>query len=87
MAKFQKGNAGKPKGAQNKLTKTVREAVELAFNQMQEDPTKKYSLITWGKENPKDFYAIAAKLIPVQMDLKGELKIGLDSEIYERKAE
>jgi hypothetical protein len=37
MAKFEKGNAGKPKGAQNKFTKSVKEAFEIAFNELQGD--------------------------------------------------
>jgi hypothetical protein len=67
MAKFQQGNNGKPKGAKNKLTKSVREAFQVAFNQMNADPKKDYSLFEWGKKNPKEFYIIASKLIPLQL--------------------
>ncbi len=83
---FEKNNKlgkGRGKGNPNKITKTIRTAVETVFNEMQEDETKKYSLKKWAQENPKDFYLIAAKLIPSQIDLKGEIKIGLDTEVYE----
>lgn len=77
MAKFQKGNAGKPKGAKNKITKTVKEVVFDVFEQLQVDP--KANLLNWGKENPTEFYKIAAKLIPTdvkaQVDNSGAMEI------------
>jgi len=66
---FKKGNPGRPKGAENKFTKTVRETVLEVFNQLQEDP--KHSLAAFAKDNPTEFYKIASKLIPT--DLKAEL--------------
>jgi hypothetical protein len=68
--RFGKGNPGKPKGAVNHLTKTVKEAVLDAFNELQKD--KAHNLVTFAKKNPRDFYAIAAKLIPT--DIKAEVK-------------
>jgi len=65
MPVFKKGEGGRPKGAQNKLTKTVKETVLAAFNELQKDP--KANIITWGRENPRDFYQIAAKLIPTEL--------------------
>lgn len=68
MAKFEKGDgrARKPKGATNKLTRTVKECVLDAFNDLQKDP--KVKLSKWGKENPTEFYKIAAKLIPTEVN-------------------
>lgn len=67
MGKFVKGEAtGRPKGAINKLTKTVKERVLEAFNELQEDAEA--NLVTWGMKNPKDFYQIAAKLIPTEVN-------------------
>lgn len=63
---FQKGNAGKPKGAVNKLTRTVKETVLAAFNDLQNDP--KTNIVAWGKDNPTEFYKIAAKLIPTEVN-------------------
>lgn len=63
---FKKGNKGKPKGAKNKITKTVKQAVLEVFNELQNDP--KASLLEWGKKNPRDFYQIAAKLIPTEVE-------------------
>ncbi len=75
MAKgqFEKGNAGKPKGAINKLTKTVKERVLEVFNELQTDPQS--NLLSWAKEEPTEFYKIAAKLIPSDINAKIEGKI------------
>lgn len=59
---------GRKAGTPNKLTKTVKEAFEQAFNAMQEQPGVK--LGDWGKENPTEFYKIAAKLIPSEINAK-----------------
>lgn len=71
---FKEGNAGKPKGAKNKITKTVKETVLAAFNDLQEDP--KANILKWAKDNPTDFYKIAAKLIPTEItgDIKATIK-------------
>jgi hypothetical protein len=61
---FKKGDprAGRPPGTPNKLTATVRDTVLSVFHQLQE--SKEHSLLTFAKDNTKDFYQIAAKLIP-----------------------
>lgn len=66
MAQFQKGNTGKPKGATNKLTKSVKEAFEVAFNELQGDENA--NLATWAKQNTTEFYKLAAKLIPTSVN-------------------
>jgi hypothetical protein len=63
---FIKGNKGKPKGAQNKLTKSVKEAFEIAFSELQGD--SEANLTNWAKENPTEFYKLAAKLIPTSVN-------------------
>lgn len=70
---FEKGNPGKPKGATNLLTRTVKETVLAAFNELQKDP--KANLIAWGKTKPGEFYQIAAKLIPTEISAKFEGKV------------
>lgn len=68
--KFQPGNPGRPKGTPNHLTRTVKETVLAVFNKLQDDP--KNNLEEFAKKYPRDFHAIAAKLIPT--DIKGEVK-------------
>jgi hypothetical protein len=65
---FTKGNTGRPKGAVNKTTKTVKEVVLAAFNDLQTDP--KNNILQFAKENPKEFYQIAAKLIPTEINAR-----------------
>ena len=62
---FKPGNPGKPKGAVSHLTKTVKETVLEVFNKLQADPV--HDLAAFAKKNPRDFYAIAAKLIPTEV--------------------
>lgn len=68
---FKKGNKGRPEGAVNKLTKTVRDTFAEVFNELQEDPNVKLS--AFGKKFPKEFYAMASKLIPTE--ISGELQV------------
>lgn len=65
---FEKGNEGRPKGAQNKLTKTVKETVLSVFNEIQASP--KHNLKAFAEKYPRDFYQIAAKLIPTEINAK-----------------
>ncbi len=62
---FKKGNPGKPKGAVGKVTKTVKETVLAVFNDLQADP--KANLTAFAQKYPRDFYAIASKLIPTEV--------------------
>lgn len=62
---FKPGNTGRPTGTQNKLTRTVKETVLAVFNDLQSD--SKHDLTTFAKKYPRDFYQIAAKLIPTEI--------------------
>lgn len=65
MAKFEKGNPGKPKGAVTKATKLVKEVFADVFTELQND--EKAKLLEWAKKNPTEFYKLASKLIPIQL--------------------
>lgn len=68
MAKFEKGHPGaKPKGSVNKLTASVKDAFNSAFNELQLKPD--VNLIEWGEKNPTDFYKLCSKLIPAAVDV------------------
>lgn len=69
---FKKGKpftGGRKKGSVNKITKTVKETVLAVFNDLQDDAQN--NLMAFAKENPKEFYQIAAKLIPTEMSQIG----------------
>ena len=65
--RFKKGEAtGRPKGAVNKTTRAVKEVFATVFSNLQEDP--KYNLEKWAKGNITEFYKLATKLIPTEID-------------------
>ncbi len=67
--KGESGNpGGRPKGSQNTLTKTVKETVLTVFNELQSEKT--VNLKAFAKKYPRDFYQIAAKLIPTEIQAK-----------------
>ena len=72
---FVKGKSGNEKGRQkgtpNHLTKTVKETVMAAFEDLQNDP--RANIVAWGKDNPTEFYKIAAKLIPTEISANVEV--------------
>lgn len=67
---FLPGNPGKQAGTVPRLNKTVKETVLAVFNDLQTDP--KTGLKSFAVKYPRDFYAIAARLIPTE--LTGTLK-------------
>lgn len=58
---------GRPKGVQNKLTRKVKEAFEATFEDLQRGGGPS-SLGAWAKDNPTEFYKIASKLIPAELN-------------------
>jgi hypothetical protein len=59
---------GRPKGLQNKFTRTVKVAFEEAFKDLQEDESDPAHLKRWARANPTQFYQIASKLIPAELN-------------------
>lgn len=77
---FEKGKVktgGREKGVQNHLTKTVKETVLEVFNKLQDDP--KANLESFAKKYPREFYQIAAKLIPTE--ITGNIKTTIRAKI------
>jgi hypothetical protein len=69
-ASFKKGEVkpgqntkGKPKGAINKVSRSVKEALTEAFDKMGGVP----SLVKWGRLNQTDFYKLWTRLLPIQI--------------------
>jgi len=56
---------GRSKGTPNKVTQTVRERFQTAFELLQSHETS--NLRTWAENNPTEFYRLASKLIPLQV--------------------
>ncbi len=70
---------GRPKGAQNKLTRTIKEAFREAF----ERRGGVDALIQWAKKDESAFYSLVSKLIPTEV--VGQLDVTLLT-VEERKA-
>ena len=66
FVKGQSGNpAGRPEGATSPLSRTVKQTVLDVFNILQNDP--QHSLEAFARKHPRDYYQIAAKLIPTEV--------------------
>lgn len=64
---------GRKKGTPNKVTSSIKNAFKEAFEEM----GGAAALMKWGKDNPTDFYKLASKLIPteVQTSVEGSLTV------------
>lgn len=67
MAKGRK-TGGRRKGALNKKTVEVKQALTEAFEKLGGIE----SLVRWGKENPTAFYPLWIKLLPMQAQVTGK---------------
>ncbi|KKN67229.1 hypothetical protein LCGC14_0464020 [marine sediment metagenome] len=66
---------GRQKGTQNKLTTSFKELVMQTYCELERKKDK--GMLIWALENETDFYKIASKLIPTEMQgqMTGELLI------------
>jgi hypothetical protein len=77
---------GRQKGSLNKFGASVKESVLNAFMELQKDDQA--NIVNWGKKNPKEFYIIAAKLIPTEMAVKAEItEIEIKKTVLTKKGE
>lgn len=84
MAKGKKTGGGSRLGKPNKVTATVREAFEKAFTLLQDDDQA--NLGSWARSNPTEFYKLAAKLIPTDVNLQGTVQYVVKSEFPDAPA-
>lgn len=75
MAIGKKTGGGSRLGKPNKLTKSFKELLADTITKLQDDP--KANMETWAKENPTEFYKIASKLIPTELEAKVDGEIGI----------
>ena len=69
---------GRPKGSANGTTVAMRTAVATVFEDLQashEGEGRYPHFLAWAKENPTEFYRIAARQLPLQVET-GEPRIG-----------
>jgi hypothetical protein len=59
---------GRPKGAANKNTATMKAAIQSVYDALQAKAGKPHGhFLAWAQEQPTEFYKLAGKLIPVQV--------------------
>lgn len=59
-----KPGPGRPKGSPNKATVSVKAAFEQAFDKLGGVD----ALLAWAADEPREFYKLYAKLLPVQVN-------------------
>lgn len=68
---------GRPPGSPNKVGQTIKQCFIDVFNKLQEekdgDGNRPYALETFAKQHPDEFYKLASKLIPTEVESKGKL--------------
>jgi hypothetical protein len=70
---------GRKKGALNRTTVQMRHAISAVFQDLQEGHAGRGEyphFLDWAKENPTDFYRIAARQLPLQVETTSQA-IGL----------
>lgn len=72
---FKKGEGGRQAGATNITTRLVKEVFNDVFTDLQSHPTA--NLKTWAASDPGEFYKLASKLIPAQMNIAGDINHSL----------
>ncbi len=76
---------GRKKGEINKTTAAMKTAIMHVYAALQDKTGKEHGhFIDWAEGNPTDFYKIASKLIPVQLDHSGGVTIIAASSADER---
>ena len=75
--RFTKGGLpgpGRPKGSANRVTVAMRDAVIAVFEDLQASHQGEGHyphFLAWAKANPTEFYRMAARQLPVQLDTGG----------------
>ncbi len=73
-------NAGKgrPKGSRNKTTVAMRDAILHVYEDLQAKSGRDHGHFSeWAEENATEFYKIAAKLIPLDVNANVNGQLGL----------
>jgi hypothetical protein len=69
---------GRPKGAKNKTTVVMKDAITAVYADLQEETGKEHGhFLDWAKTNATEFYKIAAKLLPMDVNANVQGQIGM----------
>lgn len=69
---------GRPKGVKNKTTLAMKEAISSVYADLQADAGGDHAHFKgWAQLNPTEFYKIAARLIPQDVNANVNANVGL----------
>ena len=60
--------SGRQAGSPNKITTAFKDAVRIVYDDIGGHP----AFAAWARENPTEFYKIAARLIPSEVNVKAD---------------
>ena len=73
-----KPGPGRPRGVPNKTTLAMKAAISSVYEKLQNKSGGDHAHFEqWAEENPTEFYRIAAKLIPVDLNANVQGQIGM----------
>jgi len=64
---------GRQKGSVNRITRAFKDAVRVVYD----DIGGHAAFAAWARENPGDFYRIAARLIPSEVRIQEQRKVAV----------
>jgi hypothetical protein len=76
---------GRQAGTPNRVTASIRQAFQEAFDRLQSDDEA--CLDAWAKKNLTEFYKLSSKLIPLDVAVQGGLTLNVVSGLPECEAD
>lgn len=64
-------SGGRQKGSQNRITRAFKDAIRIVYD----DIGGHAAFAAWARDNPGDFYRIAARLIPSEVQIQEQREV------------
>lgn len=76
VANLTNAGKGRKKGSINKASASMKAAIQSVYDKLQDGRGGEHThFLEWAEENSTEFYKIASKLLPMQVDVDGEMRI------------
>jgi hypothetical protein len=64
---------GRPKGARNRNTLIMKDAMTAVFHDLQAETGKENGhMLAWARENPTEFYRLCGRMLPFELNARVE---------------